>query len=102
MECIHYFGGSEVGARTQWWHGTVSEYSDLHLTIESDKLAALSGTAGLYDKHWSKHDRGFGYYLAGLWNEASITISCGLSAIKLRLCHGPKPTWAFLVLDISD
>ncbi|KAK3680992.1 heterokaryon incompatibility protein-domain-containing protein, partial [Podospora appendiculata] len=90
------------------WARIVQEYSALNLTLDRDKLPALSAIARGFKKHY--HPRG--HYLAGLWSEHlarhliwSVHFPFQTGVPRSWLRHRPRPqswctpTWSWVPVN---
>lgn len=75
------------------WYAVIEEYSSKQLTVDSDKLPALSGLAGLF--HAAHHST----YAAGLWKE---DLQLGLAWYvasndprPVKTDRGQEPSWSW-------
>jgi hypothetical protein len=79
------------------WYNMVWEYCNRQLTVESDKLPAISGLANYFQRHSGYH------YAAGLWEEDMARgLLWSKSSIddKMRRPSPPRaPTWSWASLD---
>ncbi|RYP04523.1 hypothetical protein DL765_010165 [Monosporascus sp. GIB2] len=94
--------GSDDGIISQW-HSTVEKFTLLQISVDSDKLPALSGLA----KH-SARLRPDSTYLAGLWSNSlwrdllwlnSDAVSQELEARKNHPAAWRAPSWSWAAID---
>ena len=72
------------------WHLIVKEYSDLGLTLEKDKLPALSGLAQKTQQ--SRDDK----YLAGLWSRTLVhDLWWNIDSPESQLQEWRAPSWSW-------
>lgn len=80
------------------WHQIVYQYSRLDLTLEKDKLPAVSGIAKHILKSRPKED-----YLAGLWRSSLLSDLCWSMESSQRPVVRPpiwrSPSWSWASLD---
>jgi hypothetical protein len=75
------------------WREMVIQYSQLHLTVQSDKLPALAGLADIFQ-------RATGHtYVAGMWRETLLIDLCwsrmdSKSKESTSTLHAPSWSWA--------
>ena len=77
-------------AEPQHWRQMVEHYSGLELTLEKDKLPAMSGSAQKVQE--SRKDK----YLAGLWSRTLVDDLCWKSySVKGQLQEWRAPSWSW-------
>ncbi|KAK2771820.1 heterokaryon incompatibility protein [Colletotrichum kahawae] len=82
------------------WNATVEHYSNLHLTMASDKLVALSGLASDLKRRLNELQPGPHRYLAGLWEEELITqLAWEVEGSAKRVSQYRAPSWSWACLD---
>ncbi|KAH7061953.1 heterokaryon incompatibility protein-domain-containing protein [Paraphoma chrysanthemicola] len=72
------------------WHIVVSQYTQLHLTFQKDRLPALQGLAKAWQQKLQSH------YLAGLWEEhilEELSWSVSLPHRRPKVYLGPSWSW---------
>ena len=83
--------------RARLWIGLLSLYSQLMLTYESDRLAALSGLA----RHWQA--RGASQYLAGFWRDDILeSLMWSVPGFCQRSSEYRAPSWSPFSLDYES
>ena len=93
---LPYVRGTDqtLSSMNDFWLDVTSTYSSLKLTIESDRLPALSGLA-------SRLSHQFGAtYLAGLWKEdlpRQLLWRCAETEKRSQVLHSPTWSWASII-----